>query len=90
MTAESDARETVEGLTAPEQLGMVVAAAYGTALAERDQAVAELRHLLDVFPQTGWAAEMVAYDKARAWLEEYDQCQAVGSPETPEQETTGP
>jgi hypothetical protein len=77
-------------LTQAEQLGLLVGAAYGQALAERDQAVRLLRDLLAGSPVGSFAHVNIVREEAEAWLEEYDKAQAVGSPETPEQETTGP
>lgn len=77
-------------LTKAEELGVLVGAVYGQALAERDQAIDHLRRVLAEAPAGSFAHANVVQGAAQTWLEEFDASQAVGSPKTPEQETTGP
>jgi hypothetical protein len=86
---------TLEGLTEPERLGVVVAQAYGNALYERDQARdmamaleqenAALRKVLDetlaAWPTTTWAQDAALKERAE---QAYAAIGAVGSPETPD------
>ena len=79
-----------ETFTEAEQLGLLVGAALGKAMAERDQAIYLLRELTKALPHTSWAHANAAEEAAKAWLNEYDAARTVGSPETPDEETTGP
>lgn len=85
----------MEDLTEAERLGLVVGAAYGQALAERDQARAiavhleqENAHLRDLlayavqeWPDTTWAADSHAKDTL---VQAIQNAGALESPETPE------
>lgn len=79
-------------LNEAERLGLVVGAAYGQALAERDQArniaatleqqlakaLETIRYALKNWPETTWATDSLVQENVKAWLE------ALESPETPE------
>lgn len=85
----------MEDLTEAERLGLVVGAAYGNALAERDKAraiavhleqenahlVALLEYAVREWPVTSWAGDSHAQDYL---VQAIERVKAVGSPETPD------
>jgi hypothetical protein len=86
-------REDLEGLNEAERLALVVGAAYGKALADRDaaralaeDAVGVLEALVAEFPDTSFAHANVAVDKARAFIQAYRTPEPVDSEQTPAQE----
>ena len=89
--------EQAEALTEPERLGILVAGAYGAALAERDQArnlladaIVLVDDLLEAFPETTWAADSfrksALEDRRASLVQAIQDAQAVDSDETPTQE----
>lgn len=84
------AQADLEHLGEAERLGLIVGAAYGQALAERDLARASLAKALDLmealanaWPETSWAASNVAVENAREFIQA---TKAVDSEQTPTQE----
>lgn len=84
----------VDALTEPERLGLMVAAAYGTALAERDQArdlladaLVLVDDLLAAWPESTWAADSFRKasleDRRANLVQAIEAAQAVDSDETP-------
>lgn len=83
-------REDLEGMNEAERLALVVGAAYGRALSERDQARADLadalrhlRTLVDEFPATSWAHANVAVEEAREFIQAIQAPAPVDSSQTP-------
>lgn len=79
-------REDLEGLNEAERLALVVGAAYGKALADRDAARAMLEAVVGEFPDTSFAHANVAVEKAREFIQAYRTPEPVDSEQTPAQE----
>jgi hypothetical protein len=86
-------QEDLNGLNEAERLALMVGAAYGRALADRDQArdhlekaVETLEALAEAFPETSWAHSNAALDTAREFIQAYRAAEPVDSGQTPAQE----
>ena len=94
MTVDSGlAQEELADLTEAERLGLIVGAAYGRALADRDMARAELQealgHLeavLHSLPAGSFALTNVAQEAAQEFIQRIKKPAPVDSTQTPAQE----
>lgn len=94
MTQQPLTQDDVDNLNDAERMGLMVAAAYGTALAERDQArdlLADALVLVDdlirEWPETTWAADNYRVetmkDRRKNLVQAIQDAQAVDSEATP-------
>lgn len=94
MTVDSGlSQEVLDDLTEAERLGLIVGAAYGRALADRDMARAELQEALDhleavikAMPAGSFAHTNAARDAAVEFIQRIKTPPPVDSQATPAQE----